>query len=308
MPKPLTNIVFTRNRPLQLAAYLESFLNNMGSAVHQVDIIYKEDLFTHEYAQVFALFPSCRIVREQDFHRDFMQIFEQIESDYVVFATDDVVYFDAVDFDVIEAAFAECRDIFGFTLKFGPEYFADGKEPVAPAEFSGQKVYKVNWKKARDAPSKYPFELNSTIYPTSFVRMLLRHIGRDRPALQKVFAEGTIPYRLARMFCSRKRLFHAFRTFHNPNHLEGYGYRWCRSHKRRLPEYLYFQKICATTLQVNRVNTVIDNPVYGTDEHTVETLNAKFQQGYRLDLAHLQHNKPSYCRVGKEYFGLVKID
>ncbi|MBN1125601.1 MAG: hypothetical protein JXA82_11380 [Sedimentisphaerales bacterium] len=308
MSKPLTNIIFTRNRPLQLAAYLESFLQSMGPAVHQVYIIYKEDLFDEEYTKVFSMFPQCRIVREQEFHQDFMCVFEQVETQYVIFATDDVVYFDSVDFSVINATFEQRRDIFGFTLKFGPDYFSDGKEPIFEDRIGDHTVYKVNWKKAMDLPSKYPFELNSTIYRTSLVRKILHHIGRDRTGWQRAFAEGTILYRLGRLFFSRKRLYHAFRTFYDPNNLEGYGYRWCRSHKWQLSKYLYFQKICATTLQVNRVNTVVDNPVYGTDEHAVETLNAKFQQGYRLNLDFLQKNKPSYCRVGKEYFQLTKTD
>lgn len=306
MTAPLTNIVFTRNRPLQLAGYLESFLKHMGRCVEAVHVIYKVDRFADEYEQVFAAFPRCRVWRETDFHRDFMDAFNALTTDYVIFATDDVVYFDAVDFDVIHEAFQSRRDLFGFTLKFGPEYFADGREPILEERIAGQPVYRVRWTTARDPAAKYPFELNSTVYTRAFVRHLLDQINREHPVLQRVFAPGSPMLKVASLFTSPKHLYQVIHTFHDPNNLEGYGWRWCRGRKRRLPDYLYFQRICATTLQVNRVNTVVPNPVYGTEEHSIEALNAKFKEGYRLDLRILEENKPTWVRAGAEHFRLVR--
>jgi hypothetical protein len=305
MPKPLTNIIFTRNRPLQLMGYLESFLRHMGPVVERVHILYKQELFTPEYEQVFKAFPQCHVITEKDFHDDFLQVLAGIETPYVMFATDDVVYFDSVDFAVVERTFAEHRDVFGFTLKFGPEYFADGRNPISPQMIGGQQVHRVNWTTATDVAAKYPWELNSTVYTTSFVREFLRPFSRDKPLLKRIFAPGSLALKLAGLVVSRKRVLYAVNTFHDPNYLEGLGYRRCRSHKSRLPPYLYFQRICATTLQINRVNTVIANPVYGGDEQSVETLNEKFRQGYRLDIAYLETNRPTHMRVGQEYFRLT---
>lgn len=304
MSKPLTNIVFTRNRPLQLMGYLESFLRHMGPAVERVHVLYKQELFTPEYDQVFKAFPQCRVIVEKDFHDDFLKVLAEIDTEYVVFATDDVVYFDSVDFAVVERTFAERRDIFGFTLKFGPEYFADGRDPIAEQRIGTQTVHRVNWTTADDVAAKYPWELNSTVYGTAFVRDFLRPFSQDKPLLKKLFAPDSLALKLAGLVTSRKRILYAVNTFHDPNYLEGLGHRRCRNHTSRLPPYLYFQRICATTLQVNRVNTVIANPVYGGEEHSVETLNEKFRQGYRLDAAYLERNKPTYMRVGQEYFRL----
>jgi len=307
MPRPLTNIVFTRNRPLQLMGYLESFLRHMGPAVERVYVLYKQELFALEYEQVFKAFPQCRVIVEKDFHDDFLKALSEVDTEYVVFATDDVVYFDSVDFAVVERTFAERTDLFGFTLKFGPEYFADGRDPIAEQMIGGQKVHRVNWTIAADVAAKYPWELNSTVYRTAFVREFLMPFAQDKPRLKKIFAPNSLALKLAGLVTSRKRILSAVSTFHDPNYLEGLGYRWCRSHKSRLPPYLYFQKICATTLQINRVNTVIANPVYGGDEHSVETLNEKFRQGYRLDTAYLETNKPTHMRVGQEYFRLRAV-
>jgi len=306
MTKPLTNIVFTRNRPLQLAGYLESFLRHMGAAVERVYVLYKQDLFPAEYEQVFAAFPQCRVIVEEDFHDDFLRVLAEVGTEYLIFATDDVVYFDSVDFAVVEQTFTQHRDIFGFTLKLGSEYFADGRDPITAETLAGQSVYKVNWTTSNDMAAKYPWELNSTVYTTAFVRKFLKPFAQEKPRLKKIFAPDSVALKLAGLIVSRKRILSAVSTFHDPNYLEGLGYRWCRSHKSRLPSYLYFQRICATTLQVNRVNTVVANPVYGGDEHSVETLNDKFRQGYRLDTTYLEKNRPPCMRVGQEYFRLAK--
>jgi hypothetical protein len=109
----LTNIVFTRNRPLQLEGYLESFYRFMPVESTQTYILYKPDLFDEQYAEVFRRFGHCRVVREKDFNSDFLGILEQVETEYINFGTDDVVYFDSVEFDVIEAVFEEfSKEIF----------------------------------------------------------------------------------------------------------------------------------------------------------------------------------------------------
>jgi len=304
MPRSLTKIVFTRNRPLQLMGYLESFLRHMGSAVEGVHVLYKQELFTPEYDVVFKTFPQCRVIVEKEFHDDFMRVLSEVDTEYIVFATDDVVYFDSVDFRVVEQTFADRNDIFGFTLKFGPEYFADGRDAIHEQTIGGQKVQRVDWTTADDEAAKYPWELNSTVYRTAFVREFLRPFSQDKPLLKKIFARDSLALKLAGLVTSRKRILYAVNTFHDPNYLEGLGHRWCRGHKSRLPPYLYFQRICATTLQVNRVNTVIANPVYGGDDQSVETLNERFRRGYRLDIAYLEKNKPSHMRVGQEYLRL----
>ena len=115
MEKIITNIVFTKNRPLQLEAYLESLYGSFTRQLIQTYIIYKVEFFDEAYKDVFQRFPECVVVREADFHSDFMQILNQAATKYILFGIDDVVYFDSIDFDVIDDAFAAYReDIFGF--------------------------------------------------------------------------------------------------------------------------------------------------------------------------------------------------
>lgn len=302
----ISNVIFTRNRPLQLEGYLESLFRHLPQRLLKVYIIYKVDLFDEQYSSVFKKYPDCIVLRERDFHDDFVKLFEAIDTEYVLFATDDVVYFDSVDFGIIEQTFSMCSDIFGFTFKFGPETFSNGNVPFTELRIDNQITYKLNWKNAKDQHARYPFELNSTIYRTSLVQTILSHIAKEHPTLQRILVKDSLIVRFLSLVTSTKHLLLAVNTFCDPNTLEGYGYRWCRKHKRRVPSYLYFQKLCATTLQVNRVNTSVPNPVYGTDEHSVEFLNERYKQGYRLDIEAIARNKPDSLRVGCEFFRLKR--
>jgi hypothetical protein len=73
-----------------------------------------------------------------------------------------------------------------------------------------------------------------------------------------------------------------------------------------MPRFTYFQKLCASAIQVNMVNTTTSNTISGTGEHTVEVLNEKFRQGYRLDIDYPAENVPAGPGCGKECFRLVR--
>ncbi|MEA3225842.1 MAG: hypothetical protein U9Q07_07805, partial [Planctomycetota bacterium] len=179
MSKAISNIVFTRNRPLQLDGYLQSLYRHMPREQMQTYILYKVDLFDEEYSELFKRFPDSVVIREKDFHDDFMSLFERLDTKYVLFATDDVIYYDSVDFGVIDKTFEKFPgDIFGFSLRLRPQTLIDDGEDVATVESAGQKIYKINWQRAVSHNGRYPFELNSTVYRTSLVRRILEPVAK----------------------------------------------------------------------------------------------------------------------------------
>jgi len=99
-----------------------------------------------------------------------------------------------------------------------------------------------------------------------------------------------------------------FGYFYGPNTLESWVCRWCQNNSEKLPNYLYFQKICASAIQVNMVNTSTQNTFDGSEDHTVEALNEKYKQGYRFDIDYLVQHKPQRLGCGKNYFKLSKQD
>lgn len=307
MVKPISNIVFSMNRPLQLEAYLESLYRHMPQEKIQTYIIYKVNLFNEQYCELFRRFSDCIVIKEQNFHDDFVNLIKHIDSKYILFGTDDVVYYDSVDFTVIEEAFSRAsRDIFGFSLRLSPQSLKEKYEKITEMEIGGEKIYRLNWKKGQNRNARYPFELNSTIYRTALVAEIIGHVAKEYPVLSKMFARESIFVKLLSPIISMKHFLISLNTFHDPNNLEGFAYRWCREHKSRMPGYLYFQKLCASAIQINRVNTTVDNPIDGSSEHTVEALNEKYKQGYRFDMCAIEKNKPVETHGGQEHFKLIK--
>lgn len=307
MPQRISNIVFTKNRPLQLDAYLTSLYRHVPEELIQTYVIYKVELFDEQYSEIFRRFDRCVVIREKDFHDDFVNLIEQIDTKYVLFATDDVVYFDSVDFAVVEETFGRfADDIFGFTFKFGADSLDEREDVVSEADLAGETVYRLNWKRAADRHARYPFELNSTVYKSELVKEIVSHTAKERPLLKRVFARDSLVVRILKRIVSMKRFLLAISTFHDPNTLEGYCYKWCRGNKSKVPDNLYFQRLCASAIQVNIVNTSVDNPIDGGNEHTVEVLNERYIQGYRFDIEAIEKNKPGALSLGQKYFSLVK--
>ncbi len=292
---------------MQLDAYLESLYRHIPEDKIQTYIVYKVDLFDDQYAGLFERFGDCIVIREKNFHDDFMNLFENLDTEYILFGTDDMIYFESVDLELVEKTFDTFdAQIFGFTLKFGPQSLKDTGDTPLEIRMDTQRLYKVNWKEAQNRHVAYPFDVSCTIYKRDLVREILSHVAKERPLLKKLFAKDSMRVRLLRRIISMKNFLVSLGTFNNPNELEGYCYRWCKTHKRLFPSYLYFQKLCACPIQVNRVNTAVANPVCGTEDHTVEALNEKYKQGYRLDIEAIEQNKPESPLVGDQLFKLVK--
>lgn len=55
----MSNIVFSRNRPLQLDAYLESLYKFFPFGIIKTYIIYRQELFGSQYNQLFNKYLDC---------------------------------------------------------------------------------------------------------------------------------------------------------------------------------------------------------------------------------------------------------
>ena len=143
--KMISNIVFTKNRPLQLDGYLESLYRHFPAELFQTYVLYKRELFEQEYEQLFKKYSNCIVIREIDFHSNFLRVLSQINTKYILFGIDDVVYFDSVAFDVIDKIFYEYNeDIFGLAPRFSPEFLKDPDDIIINIDVAGQEVRRLN--------------------------------------------------------------------------------------------------------------------------------------------------------------------
>ncbi len=303
----ISNIVFTKNRPLQLEAYLESLYRYFPQELIQTYIIYKRELFEEEYQQLFSKYADCIVIKENDFHGDFLKLLSQINTKFILFGVDDVVYFDSVDFEIIDETFNSFpEDTFGFSLRFSKENIRGGNDPVSEAVVSEQTVYSINWTQGNTSITRYPFELGATIYPTALVKKVINNTKNNNPLLSKLFLPSSVLIRMLGKVKSPRSILKSFGYFYVPNTLESWVCRWCQNNSELLPHFLYFQKHCASAVQVNTVNTSTDNEINGSIEHTVEALAEKYNQGYRFDIDFVFKNKPTATHCGMEFFKLTK--
>ncbi len=105
---------------MQLDGYLESLYRYFPAELFQTYVLYKRELFEEEYKQLFCKYPDCIVIEENDFHSDFLKIVNKVDTKYILFGVDDVVYFGSVDFEIIDETFNSFpEDTFGFSLRFG---------------------------------------------------------------------------------------------------------------------------------------------------------------------------------------------
>ncbi|UCE36782.1 MAG: hypothetical protein JSW00_14890 [Thermoplasmata archaeon] len=305
MKKLISNIVFTKNRPLQLDAYLESLYRYFGSEIIQTYILYKVELFEEQYEQLFRRFPDCKVIKESDFSGDFLRLLKNVSTKYILFGIDDVVYFDSVDFNVIEETFNRfSKDVFGFSLRFSHQSIKAGGDRISETTAAGQTVYNINWTKGRTPTTRYPFELCATIYPAALVKRVINSVMNHSLLIRNLFLPSSMLIRALGKVISTRSILKSFGYFFSPNTLESWNCRWCQNHSGQLPSFLYFQKLCASALQVNMVNISVRKAFNGSDDYTVEALNEKYKQGYRLDIDFVANNRAADTHCGWENFRL----
>lgn len=308
MNKMISNIVFTKNRPLQLHAYLESLYRSFSSELIQTYLIYKAELFDAEYEQLFRRFSDCIVIRETDFHSEFLRVLGLVETKYILFGIDDVVFFDSVDFDLIDKTFTEhSEDIFGFALRFGLELLKAGGDVITDLSIAGQTVHRLSWKDGQTPNSRYPFELCATVYTTALVKKIINGTMNSNPLAKKLFSPRSVLMKALGKVASTRTALKSFGYFFSPNTLESWNCRWCQKHPDELPSFLYFQKFCASAIQVNMVNTTTKNKFDGTAEHTVEALNEKYKNRFKVDIDFVSQNKPTGTHSGPESFKLTQV-
>jgi hypothetical protein len=290
---------------LQLEGYLESLYRYFPAELIQTYLIYKPELFGQQYEEVFRKYSDCEVVREQDFSHDFLKLLDSINTEYLLFGVDDVVYFDTVDFDIINETFERhSEDIFGFSLRLGSNVLGNGKDSVRELAVAGQKVCRLEWPSGKTPNTKYPFELCATIYRSELVKRIIQSSRRNSPFLEKFLAPGSLLMRALGSLISTRSILKSFGYFYSPNTLESWNCRWSQRNAAALPGGLYFQKLCASAIQVNMVNTSTRNQFAHDCEYTVEALNDKYKQGYRLDINFVTNNKPESHHSDKQHFVL----
>ena len=87
-------------------------------------------------------------------------------------------------------------------IRLSPQNLGGEKDTITEMEVAGQKIYRLNWKQGKTRNSKYPFELDCTIYRTPLVKMIVSNIAKKRPLLMKLFPRDSLRVKLLKRVIS----------------------------------------------------------------------------------------------------------
>jgi len=235
-----------------------------------------------------------------------LQIIQNVQTEYILFGIDDVIFFDGIDIDLIDNVFTQAKDyIFGFSLRISDAInaVADESQKAVSAENT---IKKLCWPKGSDPLTRYPFELCATIYRTGLVKKIVDSSRYQCPVLTRVFKPNAGIMANPGKGGIRRKILKKLGYFFSPNTFESFNCRWAQENCAELPPYIYFEKQCAAAVQVNLVNTTTRSDDLTEEQNTVEALNNKYQQGFRVDIDYLVTNKPLDTHCDEQYFKLKK--
>ena len=155
--KRISVIVFSKGRPMQLHAYLESLLRYSDAVPEEITVLCCETEGIR-YDKVMAQFPQAVWKKEEHFEKDLKDAVAAA-GEYIMFGCDDVVFTHPFSLREAAAYLGSHDKVFGFSMRLGHNiapYPAD-------AVYEGS-VMQWNWEHASQQHYNYPWELDCTLY------------------------------------------------------------------------------------------------------------------------------------------------
>ena len=116
-------LILSKDRACQLRLLFDSIKKYAPKLFNQITVIYtgSDDRFTQGYDKLISqeVLPNLVWQKEKDFVQDFVNFFEQCDSEFSCGIVDDCVFYKTVpsDAELVEAAFDD--DVFCFSLRLG---------------------------------------------------------------------------------------------------------------------------------------------------------------------------------------------
>lgn len=165
MNKEISIIVFSKGRPLQMHAYLESLLKFSDAKQEMIQVLYCETEKIR-YEKLMQNFPEVKWIKESKFEADLRGLIASAGK-YIMFGCDDVVFTRKFSLDQAADYLHKHPDVFGYSMRLG-----ENIKPV-PANLSEDAAV-LEWKwDCENQHYNYPWELDCTLYRKEDVTRLL---------------------------------------------------------------------------------------------------------------------------------------
>ena len=149
-------IVFSKGRPMQLHAYLESLLKFSDAVQEMVTVLYCETEGIR-YEKLMRRFSQVTWVKESKFETDLKQIISDA-GEYIMFGCDDVVFTGKFSLEKAGRYLQEHEEVFGYSMRLG-----ENIKPVPENLSSDAAVLEWRWD-CKCQHYNYPWELDCTLY------------------------------------------------------------------------------------------------------------------------------------------------
>lgn len=264
-------IIFSKDRPLQLTACLESLFVKTNAKKEDINIIIPnknnyETLIT-EQSDIHWYFEE----NHGGFDRTFKLILNSInENECITFIVDDVVWFDNVDFDEASLYLKNNNEILGLSYRLGKNILWFNRLINYSKD---NKYFTWRWKNAPGHAGYCP-ELTSSSYRISIIKSLL---------------EG--------------------KTFRIPNDVESALVTGLYNKSDKYPQFMscYNKNFSCAAIDLNRVQNLYPNRIQGDpNEHSVENLLNLYKEGYRINIKNYENIVHYDCFLGTKNLEFIK--
>lgn len=277
-------LCFSKDRPLQLEGYLESFLRYSAEPL-SMTVLYKcSPPFDEAYKKLKTKFEDISFVKETSFAEQVWIHVQQVKTPLFMFGCDDVVFKRAWGPQLIFEAFQRLPKLLAFSLRLGREirYCHPAHRTMSLPKFLETDPFLVWRWTSGELDWGYPWETDCTVYTTRFVRQMLSAIKNQRLPLRR------FPWRKV--------------DWGHPNRLEGLGANLIRRRNDSdlMASYLSAR---ASVITINRVQDVVQNPVYDSGL-SVDLLLEKWNEGVKLDFEYYKDRSYPSIHVGDVHLSL----
>lgn len=192
-------IIFSKDRPLQLQALLESIVLHVKGLEH-VAVLYTASAaqFSDAYKMLAHQFPDVRWVQQDpgkqrsDFAPLLQNIFEHLPAPYIMFAVDDMIVVNKIDlFRCMELM--KKTNAYGCYLRLGKDtnYCYAHNAPMRIPQLNHVEGEFYTWQlRTGDKCWGYPHTVDMTIYPRKTVQEAITTCGTTSPNIFEALWSG----------------------------------------------------------------------------------------------------------------------
>ena len=170
-----TAIIFSKDRPLQLQALLQSMPYYVNGSDAQL-VLYRSSNPAYEtaYTELKSKFPSVSFVRESSFRKDLLIITKTLSTPWVFFLVDDLIFTDQLDLKTLPPEIPD-EAIISLRLHPGVTFSYMMKTAQEKPEFREicKDTYQFNWLR-QGVDWAYPLSVDGHIFDRNEIRLLMK--------------------------------------------------------------------------------------------------------------------------------------